>query len=77
MIELPLESTEMRTERVTTYVELPLLKMFESYAAKGGFRSVSEVLRRLAIIGLDTERQAESAKRAADDGVKYEDEDDQ
>ncbi len=74
MIDLPTmdtEPTEPRTERVSTYVEMPLLKAYEEYAERGGFRSVSEVIRRLTIIGLDHERGIEARKRASDDGVNY------
>lgn len=52
---IPLRENAARTERVSTYVELDLLKALEEYAARGGFRSTSEVLRRLAIIGLQSE----------------------
>lgn len=49
---IPLVGTPARTERVSTYMELSLLKTLEEYCTRGGFRSVSEVLRRLVIIGL-------------------------
>lgn len=52
---IPLRENAARTERVSTYMELDLLKALEEYAARGGFRSTSEVLRRLAILGLESE----------------------
>lgn len=55
LLPIPLRDNNARTERVSTYVELDLLKALEQYAVRGGFRSVSEVLRRLAIIGLHAE----------------------
>ena len=55
MLPIPLRDSKARTERVSTYVELDLLRFFEQYAARGGFRSTSEVLRRLAILGAATE----------------------
>lgn len=55
LLPIPLRETKARTERVGTYVELDFLKFLEEYSARGGFRSVSEVLRRLAIIGAQTE----------------------
>jgi hypothetical protein len=48
---IPLRSNPTRTEKVATYVELGLLKFYEEYAARCGFRSVSEAVRRLSIIG--------------------------
>ncbi|QHB37494.1 hypothetical protein SEA_LEOPARD_90 [Mycobacterium phage Leopard] len=51
MLPIPLRDNRARTERVSTYVELGLLRFFEQYCARGGFRSVSEVVRRLAILG--------------------------
>jgi hypothetical protein len=55
LLPIPLRSNKARTERVSTYVEWDLLKFFEQYGARGGFRSVSEVLRRLAILGAQAE----------------------
>ena len=55
LLPIPLRDNQARTERVSAYVELELLKFFEEYAARGGFRSTSEVLRRLAILGAQTE----------------------
>jgi hypothetical protein len=55
MLPIPLRGEEARTERVSSYVELDFLKFMEEYKARGGFRSVSEVLRRLAILGAMTE----------------------
>lgn len=51
MLPIPLRDNRSRTERVSTYVELDLLRFFEQYCARGGFRSTSEVVRRLAILG--------------------------
>jgi len=48
---IPLRETKSRTERVSTYVEYDFFKFMQEYAARGGFRGVSEVLRRLAILG--------------------------
>lgn len=55
LLPIPLRDNKSRTERVSTYVELDLLRFFEQYCARGGFRSVSEVLRRLAILGAQAE----------------------
>jgi hypothetical protein len=48
---IPLLEDTARTERVSTYVELPLLEFFEQYKKRMGARGVSEVVRRLAILG--------------------------
>jgi hypothetical protein len=55
LLPIPLRDNKSRTERVSTYVELDLLRFFEEYCARGGFRSVSEVVRRLAILGAQAE----------------------
>jgi hypothetical protein len=55
LLPIPLRENTARTERVSTYVELDLLRALEQYAVRGGFRSVSEVLRRLSILGLHAE----------------------
>lgn len=55
LLPISLRRNKARTERVSTYVELDFLKFLEQYAARGGFKSVSEVLRRLAIIGAQAE----------------------
>lgn len=55
LLPIPLRDNQARTERVSAYVEMDLLKFFEEYAARGGFRSTSEVLRRLAILGAQAE----------------------
>lgn len=55
MLPIPLQETKARTERVSAYVEYDFYKFMEQYGARGGFRSVSEVLRRLAIIGAAAE----------------------
>lgn len=55
LLPITLRENTARTERVSTYVELEFLKFMEQYEARGGFRSVSEVLRRLAIIGAQAE----------------------
>lgn len=52
---IPLRENAARTERVSAYIELDLLRFLEQYSARGGFRSVSEVLRRLTIIGAEAE----------------------
>lgn len=51
LLPIPLRDTKARTERVSAYVELPLLRFFEQYQARMGARGVSEVVRRLAILG--------------------------
>ena len=43
------------SERVSTYMELSLLKFLESYRAHGGYRSVSGVMRHLIIAGAEAE----------------------
>lgn len=48
---IPLLETKSRTERVSTYVEYDFYRFMQEYATRGGFRGVSEVLRRLAILG--------------------------
>lgn len=44
-----------RTERVSAYVEPNMLYFLEEYRTRMGMRSVSEALRRLAIIGAQAE----------------------
>lgn len=51
LLPIPLRDSRARTERISSYVEYDLLQFFEQYQARGGFRSVSEVVRRLAILG--------------------------
>jgi hypothetical protein len=51
LLPIPLQDNKARTERVSSYVELEFLRFMEQYQARGGFRSTSEVLRRLAIVG--------------------------
>lgn len=51
LLPIPLRDNRARTERASTYVELDLLKFYEQYCARGGFKSVSEVIRRLTIVG--------------------------
>ena|SRR5256885_1292436 len=51
LLPIPLLETTSRTERVSTYVEYDFYKFMQEYAARGGFRGISEVLRRLAILG--------------------------
>ena len=48
---LPLRENPIRSEKIGTYVELPLARFYEEYAARCGFRSVSEAVRRLSILG--------------------------
>jgi hypothetical protein len=55
LLPIPLRDNSARTERVSTYVELDLFRFLEQYSARGGFRSVSEVIRRLVIIGAEAE----------------------
>lgn len=55
---IPLLKTPKRTEKVVSYVELELVMFFEQYAARMGGGSVSEVVRRLAIIGAMAEGYA-------------------
>lgn len=55
LLPIPLKDDSARTERVSTYVELDLLRFFEQYKVRMGARSVSEVLRRLAILGATKE----------------------
>jgi hypothetical protein len=55
LLPIPLRENSAKTERISVYVELDLLKFFEQYAARGGFRSTSEVVRRLAILGATKE----------------------
>jgi len=51
LLPIPLRETKSRTERVSTYVEYDFYKFMEEYKTRGGFRGISEVLRRLAILG--------------------------
>ena len=51
ILPIPLRGNPARTERVSSYMELDLVKFFEQYAARVGLRSTSEALRRLAIVG--------------------------
>lgn len=44
-----------RTERVSTYVEYDFLQFLQEYRDRLGVRSVSEALRRLAILGAQSE----------------------
>ena len=55
LLPIPLRDTKARTERVSTYVEYDFYKFMQQYAARGGFRGISEVLRRLAILGAKAE----------------------
>jgi hypothetical protein len=55
LLPIPLRETKSRTERVSTYVEYDFYKFMQEYAARGGFRGISEVLRRLAILGAKAE----------------------
>lgn len=55
LLPIPLRETKSRTERVSTYVEYDFYKFMEQYCARGGFRGISEVLRRLAILGAKAE----------------------
>lgn len=51
LLPIPLRDTRSRTERVSTYMELSLVRFLEQYSARGGFRGTSEVIRRLTILG--------------------------
>ena len=55
LLPIPLRENTARTERVSTYIELDLFRFLEQYSARGGFRSVSEVIRRLIILGAEAE----------------------
>lgn len=55
---LPMRKNPARTEKVATYMELDLLKFVEEYSARAGFRSTSEAIRRLCIIGAQAEGYA-------------------
>lgn len=50
-----LADNKSRPERVSAYVEYEFAKFLDSYRARIGVRSVSEALRRLAIIGAKSE----------------------
>jgi hypothetical protein len=50
-----MHGTKSRTERVSTYVEYELVQFLEEYRDRLGMRSVSEALRRLAILGAQAE----------------------
>lgn len=55
LLPIMLLDDQARTERVSAYVEMPFQKFLEQYRVRGGFRSTSEVIRRLAIIGAQAE----------------------
>lgn len=55
LLPIPLLQDTARTERVSAYVELPLLRFYESYRVRMGARSISEVIRRLSILGAQRE----------------------
>lgn len=55
LLPIPLLGDEARTERVSSYVEPSLLRFYERYRLRMGARSVSEVIRRLTIIGAQSE----------------------
>lgn len=48
---VPLLEPVARTVKISSYVELDFARFLEQYAARIGSRSVSESIRRLAIIG--------------------------
>lgn len=51
LLPIPLRDKAARTERVSSYMELDLVKFLEQYQVRGGFKGLSEVVRRLVIIG--------------------------
>lgn len=55
LLPIPLLEKSARTERVSAYLELSLVRFLEQYQVRGGFRGLSEVLRRLVIIGATKE----------------------
>lgn len=55
MLPIPLKSDDARTQRVSTYVEIPLEEFYEEYRKRMGARSLSEVVRRLSILGAQAE----------------------
>lgn len=48
---IPLKNSAPRTVKVSSFMELDLVKFLEDYAVGMGARSTSEVIRRLVIIG--------------------------
>jgi hypothetical protein len=44
-----------RAERVSSYIEIELYRFLEQYRADYGYRSVSEVMRHLTILGAESE----------------------
>lgn len=52
---ISVRGNKSRTERVSTYVEYDFLQFLQEYRDRLGVRSVSEALRRLAILGAQSE----------------------
>ena len=52
---IAVRGNKSRTERVSTYVEYDFLQFLQEYRDRLGVRSVSEALRRLAILGAQSE----------------------
>lgn len=52
---ISVQNNRSRTERVSSYVEYDFLQFLEEYRDRMGVRSVSEALRRLAILGAQSE----------------------
>ena len=65
MLPIPLLDDAARTERVSAYVELPLLRFLERYKVRMGARSLSEVIRRLTILGAERENYKFDESRGA------------
>lgn len=55
LLPIPLRDSSARTERVSAYIEIGLVRFLEQYKARGGFSGLSEVVRRLVIIGARAE----------------------
>lgn len=51
LLPIPLMEERARTERVSAYVELDLVRFLEEYKTRMGARATSEAVRRLIILG--------------------------
>jgi hypothetical protein len=51
LLPIPLRDEKARTERVSSYVEIGLVKFLEGYKIRMGSRGISEAARRLMILG--------------------------
>jgi hypothetical protein len=58
LLPIALRDSKSRTERISTYLELDFVRFLEQYGVRAGMRGLSEVLRRLAIIGAQAEGYA-------------------